>query len=181
MSRRPIEGGFDTGATPEDDAGGGEGVSAQAFKDAMAEWASTVTLIAARDGNRVLATTATSFAPVAADPPTIVVSLGASAQVLPAMTTAGEPFVVSFLARNQRRIASIHADSFPVGPSPFPADGPPVVEGALLALLCEVVSVHPVDGNARLVTGRVVEVREGQAGQPLIYWRREYHGLEGDG
>ncbi len=176
MSRRPIQGGFDAGRAP-DPEGDGDAVAAEAFKEALSWWAATVTVVAARDGGRVLATTATSFAPVSARPPLVVVSLGASAQVVPPLKE-GATFAVSLLARDQRRVASVFADSFPVGPSPFPEDGPPVVEGALVALVCRVVSVHPVEGRSRLVTGRVVEVREGTAEEPLVYWRRGYHGVD---
>jgi len=176
MTPRPIEGGFEAGARPDDSE---EGVSAQAFKEALSWWAATVTVVAVRTADRVLATTVTSFAPVAAAPPLVVVSLGASAQVLPELREGAE-FAVSLLARDQRRVASVYADSFPVGPSPFPETGPPVVEGALAALVCRVGSVHPMEGGSRLVTGRVEEVREGTGQAPLVYWRRSYTGLEAE-
>lgn len=174
MSRRPIQGGFEAGARPDDP---GDGVSPGAFRDALSWWAATVTVVAARDDDRILATTVTSFAPVAADPPLVVVSLGAAAQVLPALKE-GASFVVNLLARDQGHLASIYADSFPVGPSPFPDGGPPVVDGALVSLVCRVAGVHLTGGAARLVTGRVVEVVDGSGQEPLLYWRREYGGVE---
>lgn len=178
MSRRPIQGGFDQGARPDDPT---DGVSADDFKDALADWASTVTVVAVRleDGSRVLGTTATSFAPVAAEPPLVVVSLGATAQVLPELKEDVE-YVVNLLARDQQRVASIHADSFPVGPSPFAEEGPPVVAGCMASLVCRVASVHPVEGRARLVVGRVERIVEGTGEEPLLYWRRGYTGIEGE-
>lgn len=182
MSRRPIQGGFDEGPRPDEPD---DGVTARAFKDALSWWAATVTVVAVRAHDRVLATTVSSFAPVAAEPPLVVVSLGASAQVVPALKE-GATFTVSLLDRSQERIASVYADSFPVGPSPF-ADqgsepgsdpGPPVVEGALVALECEVDAIHPTPGGARLVTGKVVRVVEGPGEEPLVYWRREYAGVD---
>jgi flavin reductase (DIM6/NTAB) family NADH-FMN oxidoreductase RutF len=171
-----MEGGFHSSAHDE---GPGAGVSAGTFKDSLARWASTVTLVAARVdyGRGILGTTVTSFFPMAAEPPLVGVSLGASAQVLPALQ-AGADYVVNLLARDQRRIASAYADSYPVGPSPFPDEGPPVVEGALISLLCQVVAVHPVEGGARVVVGRVEEVMDGSGEEPLLYWRRGYHGLD---
>ena len=176
MSRRPMEGGFDSGA---DDQEPRAGVSARTFKDALARWASTVTLVAARVdyGRGILGTTVTSFFPMAAEPPLVGVSLGASAQVLPALQD-GADYVVNLLARDQRRIASAYAGSYPVGPSSFPDEGPPVAEGALVSLLCRVVSVHPVEGGARVVVGRVEEVVDGSGEEPLLYWQRGYHGLD---
>lgn len=176
MSRRPIQGGFDAGRDPEPHDPG-EGVSAEEFKEALSWWAATVTVVAARDAGRILATTATSFAPVSARPPLVVVSLGAGAQVLPPLKE-GAPFAISLLARDQRRVASVYADSFPVGPTPFPTEGPPVVEGAVGGLVCRAASVHPVEGGSRLVVGRVEEILEGRAEEPLLYWRRTYCGVD---
>lgn len=177
MTRRPIEGGFDEGADPPHPEPGE--VDVAAFRDALAGWASTVTLVAARVdyGRGVLGTTVTSFFPISADPPRVGVSLGASAQVLPALKE-GAPYVVNLLARDQRRVASDWADAYPVGPSPFPAEGPPVASGSLTSLRCRVVSVHPVEGGVRLVVGRVEDVVHGTGETPLVYWRRGYTGVE---
>lgn len=172
MDRHPIQPGIASSA------GGGEesGVEVEAFKDALSHWASTVTLVAARDGTRVHATTVTSFFPVAADPPLIAVSLGASAQVLPFLRPGGR-FVVSFLAEDQRRLATVYADSFPVGPSPFPDDGDPVVRDALMALICTVREIHATESGARLVLARVEATVPG-SGRPLLYQRRGYRRLD---
>lgn len=147
------------------------------FRDALSHWASTVTLVAVRDDGRVHGTTVTSFAPVAADPPTILVSLGAGAQVLPFLEE-GTAFVVNLLGREQRALATRYADSYPVGPSPFPADGPPVIDGSVVSLLCRVRSVVPADGATRVVLARVVGRIEGTGDDPLLYHRRGYVGLE---
>ena len=175
MTQGPIE--------PEIDAGR-EAAPAPAtldpddFKNALSRWASTVTIVAVRDGGSVHGTTVTSFAPVAADPPTVVVSLGPSAQVLPFLE-AGTVFAVSFLAEGQSALASRYADSFPVGPSPFPDDGAPVVEGSVVALLCRATDVVEADGGSRLVLARVTGVAEGTEAAPLLYWRRGYEKLAG--
>jgi len=147
------------------------------FRGALSHWASTVTLVAVRDDGHVHGTTVTSFAPVAADPPTILVSLGPGAQVLPFLDE-GTDFVVNLLAREQRDLATRYADSFPVGPSPFPAEGPPVIDGGVVSLLCRVRSIVPADGATRVVLARVMERIEGMGGAPLLYHRRGYVGLE---
>jgi hypothetical protein len=78
------------------------GADPQRFKDAMARWASTVTVVAVRgrDDRRIRATTVTSFAPVSAEPPEVVVSLNASAQVLPFLGL-GDHFGISLLSRKE--------------------------------------------------------------------------------
>lgn len=158
---------------------GPPGADPDDFREALSHWASTVTLVAVRDDGRVHGTTATSFAPVAADPPTVLVSLGPGAQVLPFLEE-GVTFVVNFLGRDQRALATRYADSYPVGPSPFATEGPPVTDGSVVSLLCEVRSVVPADGGARVVLARVTEAIEGTGGDPLLYHRRGYVGLEDD-
>ncbi|MEJ2185301.1 MAG: flavin reductase family protein [Gemmatimonadota bacterium] len=169
MSRRPIDASIRPhGREPE-----GQGVSPDAWRDALSHWCSTVTVVAVRDGATVHATTVTSFFPVSADPPLVAISLGAGAQVLPWMKR-GSRFVVSFLDEDQRREASTHADAFPVGPSPFPDEGDPVVAGAVEALMCMVEAVHEAGGGARIVVALVEDTREGAGDRPLLYYRRGY-------
>lgn len=146
-------------------------VDTDTFRDALARWASTVTLVAVRDGEKVYATTVTSFAPVTADPPDIVVALGPNAQVLPFLLE-GSRFVVNLLAEDQAGLASRYADSYPVGPAPFPASGNPVAAGAVASMVCRTVQVHRSDADARLVVGRIESVVEGAGGSPLLWYDR---------
>ncbi|MCG6955362.1 MAG: flavin reductase family protein [Gemmatimonadetes bacterium] len=169
MARRPIE--------PRIDPHRGDpptrpGVAADVFREALSRWASTVTVVAVRDGDAVHATTVTSFFPVSADPPLVAVALGPGAQVVPWMDV-GATFAVSFLAEGQRGLASRFADSFPVGPSPFPTEGAPVVEGAVAALICTVREIQSTEGGARVVVARVEDARVGDD-SPLLYQARSY-------
>ena len=163
---------------PQDAGGARQGVPPRAFRDALALWASGVTVVAVRDDARVYATTATSFAAVSAEPPLVLVSLGPGAQVLPFLDP-GRSFVVNILSAGQRRVATVHADPYPVGPSPFPAEGAPRLPGALVALTCTVEQVLPVAGGVRLVLGLVEEVSPGGEGdRPLLHHGREYRSLD---
>jgi flavin reductase (DIM6/NTAB) family NADH-FMN oxidoreductase RutF len=164
----------DTGRDPGET---GTGVAAAAFREALSHWASSVTLVAVRDEAQVHATTVTSFFPVSAEPPLVAVSLGAGAQVLPWLDP-GTRFAVSILAADQAGLAVRYADPFPVGPPPFPAEGDPVVEGAVAALVCEVVALHPTEGGARLVLARVVATPPVEGGLPLLRHRRRYASLD---
>lgn len=150
------------------------------FREAMANWASSVLLCATRDASqgRVIATTATSFAPVAASPPTVLVSLSPNAQVLP-FVEPGRPLGLSVLEERQGRWASVFADSFPVGTPDWEGEHAPVLPGACIGLECTVGSVHEAAGAARLVVGRVVAVHE-RPGRPLLYHRRRYTRLSED-
>jgi flavin reductase (DIM6/NTAB) family NADH-FMN oxidoreductase RutF len=151
------------------------GVELDAFRAALARWASGVAVVAVREEGRVLATTVSAFTSASAEPPLVLVALGPGAQVLPFLTE-GRRFGVSVLAESQSRLASVFADPFPVGPSPFPAEGDPVIADALVRLGCRVVGAHGA-GDHVLIVG-LVESAALAGGAPLIRWAREYHRLE---
>ena len=160
---------------------GPHGVADDVFRNAMAEWASTVTVVAVRDPDdgRVHATTVSSFAPVSSDPPEVVVALNANAQALP-FVREGRALGISLLAESQTRWARVFADPFPVGPMPWAEQGVPLIPGAVLALECAAVGVHATEGGSRLVVARVVGATVGGDDPPLLYWRRGYHRLADD-
>jgi len=150
------------------------GVELDAFRDALALWASGVAVVAVREEDRVLATTVASFMSASAEPPLVLIALGPGAQVLPYLPE-GRSFGVSVLAESQGRTASVFADAFPVGASPFPAEGDPVIPDALVRMRCSVHATFPA-GDHALVLGLVESVAL-SAGQPLIRWLRSYHRL----
>lgn len=172
----------------------GPGEDPEAFRAVMAGWVTGVTIVAVRDADdgQIHATTVSSLASVSADPPRIVISLGAGAQALPFLeppggsdagrtgNPEGTRFAVSVLSEGQAGLARRYADSYPVGPSPFPEEGDPVVDGAAGVMVCEVTAMVPV-GNCRLVVALVREahVSEGAGGRipPLLHYDREYHSL----
>jgi flavin reductase (DIM6/NTAB) family NADH-FMN oxidoreductase RutF len=151
-------------------------ITADDFKESLSWWAATVCLVAVRDGDGpVYGTTVTSFAPLSADPPEVVICLGAGAQVLPFLDP-GTPFVVNLLDRSQAALATRYADPYPVGPSPFPEEGDPVVGGALVSLSCRVRTVHP-EGATRIVVARVESTTGATGRSPLLWYRRRATGL----
>jgi flavin reductase (DIM6/NTAB) family NADH-FMN oxidoreductase RutF len=155
-------------------------VSKDRFREVFREWPAGVALVAVRDGGRVYATTLTSLVPVSADPPTLLFSLGPTAQVLPFLE-ARTRFAVSLLARDQAPLAHIHADAFPVGPSPFPLEGDPLVAGSLARLVCEVSALVDTGAASRLVLARILEGSVEPDRPPLLYRRRRYAGIDEEG
>ncbi|MEJ2501906.1 MAG: flavin reductase family protein [Gemmatimonadota bacterium] len=147
----------------------------EAVREALSHWASGVTLVAVRAGSRVHALTVSAFMPVSVDPPLVLVGLGPNAAVLPFLDPDTR-FTVNLLAADQKGLASRYADSFPVGDSPFPGDGDPVVDGALACLVCEVQELFE-RGDHALALGRVVDARSGGPDAALAYYRRQYHRL----
>lgn len=171
-ARHPIRPGL-----PREEETTGEGVPGATFRDALARWASGVAILAVRDDDRVYATTATGLMSVSLRPPLVAVALGATAQVLPFLRVDA-PFGVSILTVSQRRHATIFADAFPVGASPFPRQGTPVIAGALAGLTCTVLRRLEA-GDHQLVLGRVDDAELGPDAPPLLYFERAYGSLTG--
>lgn len=161
------------GPEPEDERARRE--RDESLKEALSFWASGVSIVAVREGGRVHALTVSAFIPVSLDPPTVLISLGPNAAVLPFLEPDAT-FAISLLAMGQKGLASRFADTFPVGPSPFVAEGPPVVDGALAWLVCEVDEMLR-RGDHTLVIGRLVEAGTGPETPALTYFRRDYHSV----
>ncbi len=149
------------------------------LREALSYWATGVTILAVREraGGRIHALTVSAFMPLSIDPPLVIVSLGANASALPYLEKGGG-FTISMLGSDQKGIASRYADTFPVGPSPFPATGAPRVAGSAAAVVCEVDEML-VRGDHTVVVGRVVEASTSDAESALAYFRRAYHSIGG--
>jgi flavin reductase (DIM6/NTAB) family NADH-FMN oxidoreductase RutF len=147
------------------------------FREALAHWASGVTIVACRVDGRVVATTVSAFMSLSLRPPLVMVALGPNATVLPFLQP-GTPFGISILGDHQRRLASVFADSFPVGASPFPPEGTPVVPDSLVALECTVSEIT-TGGDHTLVFAAVSQAVVGGGPRPLLRFRRRYHTLDG--
>lgn len=145
------------------------------MREAMAHWASGVTVVAASDGPVIHAVTVTAFMSVSLDPPLVLVGLGGNASVLPALTP-GERFGISILAESQRRLASMFTDPAPIGRDAFETADVPLVKNALVTLTC-VVEERIYAGDHTLILAGVTGVG-GDTGQaPLIRYAREWKGL----
>ena len=174
MTRRRVGRHVGGGDEPEDEREARE--RRETLTEGFSRWASGVTIVAVREGSRVHALTVSAFLPVSVDPPLVLVSLGGNAAARPYLEV-DTPFAISILGADQRGLASRYADTFPVGPSPFPTDGPPVVAGALAVFDCEVEQVIE-GGDHALVLARVIDTKSDGDADPLIYFRRAYHSTD---
>lgn len=147
------------------------------FRDALARWASGVAVIAARDGPNIHAITATAFAALSIDPPLVVCGVGHNATVLPSIES-GDRFAINILGSTQRRLASMFADTGPLARDAFAQEGPPILDGALVALVCSLHGLHD-GGDHALVSARVEEIVFGVEQEPLIRYLGEYRELNG--
>jgi flavin reductase (DIM6/NTAB) family NADH-FMN oxidoreductase RutF len=134
-----------------------------------------VTIVAVRSGGRVVATTVSAFLSLSLDPPLVLVAIGPNATVRPFLQP-GTELGISVLAADQKRLATVFADAFPVGPDPFPAEGAPLIPGSLLRIVCDVARVDPGDGHA-VITAAVRDIARDRGSDPLIRYDRKYRAL----
>ena len=153
----------------------------EAFVEAMSALASGVVLVTCRLEGRPWGMTVTAFASVSAEPPTVLVSLGAASPAARAIAATGG-FGVSILSEHQLAVAQL--GSMP-GAAKFldrlvEDDGSrrasPVVAGALAHLDCELVDQARVADHT-VIFGRVRDARSASAGSPLVHFRRAYQTL----
>lgn len=149
----------------------------RAYRAALAQWASGVTVVSVRDEPHVFGITVTAFASVSLDPPMVLVCLGSNAVILPILDV-GTQIVVNILGAHQQRTAAIFTDVGPLGRDLFPPDGAPVIADSLASLICTIDALHRA-GDHMVVIARVRRVHAGDGGhQPLVRYDRAWRRLE---
>jgi flavin reductase (DIM6/NTAB) family NADH-FMN oxidoreductase RutF len=139
------------------------GFSAREFRDALAEFATGVTVIATREPDPAAPLpyagfTANSFNSVSLDPPLVVWSLAKAAGTLNAFERC-ERYAISVLAQDQvaiaRRFSRPHADRFADVPFVLGWAQAPLIEGAVAWFECRHHARHSA-GDHVLFIGEVV-------------------------
>jgi flavin reductase (DIM6/NTAB) family NADH-FMN oxidoreductase RutF len=155
------------------------------FKDALASWASGVSIVSTRASGLVYGLTVSSFASLSLEPPMVLVCIG-NKNRLPTMIRESRAFAISLLAKDQGDASAALARSGrePTVSLDVPEDqcsnGLPVVRGSVAHLACELHS-ELVVGDHTIVVGRVVEAVASPDREPLLYYRRRYRTLEAGG
>ena len=154
----------------------------QRMRDVLARVAAAVVSVSTRDGDEYRGLTASSFVPIAAEPPMVLVVLqheSATRQVI--AETGG--FNVSALTRSHEFIADRMAGRAPALdprwsslPHRLGNNGIPLVEGAIAWLECRLVQTHRA-GDQDMCVG-AIETATAGSGNPLIVWDRAYWTLK---
>ncbi|MCZ7865710.1 flavin reductase family protein [Agrobacterium salinitolerans] len=155
-------------------------ISPREFKDAMAGLAFTVAVTAASHAGERVGRTITSFMPLSAEPPLLMVSIDASSRMVD-LIAASRRFSVAALARGQAEIADAfagkgnHPDRFSVGDWDAWPSGSPRLAEALLSMDCELVgSIDAADHI--LFVGTITEATSGPLRKALLWSKRAYTG-----
>jgi flavin reductase (DIM6/NTAB) family NADH-FMN oxidoreductase RutF len=155
-------------------------VPPRAFRDAVGEFATGVTVVCAEHEDEPAGMTLNAFTSVSLDPLLVLVSLGHGSRTLNAVRRSGR-LTVSVLHRHQQEVAI----AFATPGAPFPAehvrrtaDGFLVVDGAAATHQC---TVHEIvrAGDHDLVVGAVHDISH-HGGEPLIFHRGRFGGLATD-
>jgi flavin reductase (DIM6/NTAB) family NADH-FMN oxidoreductase RutF len=157
-------------------------VSSQEFRDALARWASGVTIVTARDEERgePVGITVASFSSLSLDPPLVLSCVARSARSHDALV--GAPgFAVHILGAGQEDMSALFArpgadkfGAFPDDAGPF---GVPLLPFDVARLVC---AHHDAveGGDHTILMGRVVETALAGT-DPLLYCNRSYGRLSG--
>jgi flavin reductase (DIM6/NTAB) family NADH-FMN oxidoreductase RutF len=153
------------------------------FRQAIARWATGVSIVTAREGEADFGLTVNSLTSIALDPPLLLVSLSTLADTTAILARVGA-FGVSLLSAEQRAISERFARPTPAPPK-FEGlavhrgvTGAALLDDALATFECRVEAEH-AHADHRLFVGRVVAAHPGREAVPLIFYRSRYAPAEG--
>lgn len=155
-------------------------VDGAAFRQTLSRLASGVSVVTtiSPDGQKI-GLTATAVTAVSADPPLVLICLGAWTRAL-APLAAHAPFIVHLLAAEQQPLAehfaTPQADKFAALPHDMGYTGCPRLRDALAWIEC-VPHQLVLAGDHTIVIGRVVALHGDDEREPLVYFRRRFHAL----
>jgi flavin reductase (DIM6/NTAB) family NADH-FMN oxidoreductase RutF len=155
-------------------------LDARAFRDALGRFATGVAFVTAAPDGEPAGLIVNSLTSVSLEPPLVAFAPSRSSLTWSRMRRAGR-FGVNVLGRQHARFAKRAA---PAGADRFAGldwqpgpRGTPLLSDALTSLECEIVAEHPA-GDHWIVVGRVEEVRISASNDPLLFFAREFGGLQ---
>ncbi len=157
-------------------------VPKQDFRNAMAGLAAAVNVVTSDGPYGRAGFTATAVCSVTDDPPTLLVCLNRSASAHPAVTANGA-LCVNTLADEQRGLSNLFGgktsmdERFAAGQWSVGVSGSPVLEGAKLSFDCRITQTQSVGSHDVLIC-EVLSVRHNDEAPALVYFARNYHGLQ---
>lgn len=158
-------------------------IDPDAFKKALRGWASGVTVVTSRAGEKVHGMTVSAFSSVSADPPLVLVCANRGSTTH-GIIEEGGVFAVNILAEHQQDVSNVFASSKyedsrleRVGWTEG-ATGAPIIDEALASLECRVRSAHH-EGSHTIYIGQVESVHASDA-DPLLYYKGGYRSLRCD-
>lgn len=155
-------------------------VDADLFRSVLGRFASSITVLAARDAaGRDHGMTVSAFSSVSLDPPLVLACVDKTASIHPTLLVT-EYVGISILSESQeacsRRFAEKDADRFDDLEIQRGEHGVALLKGALAHIEGRIVARH--DGGDHTIFVASVEKAAALAGRPLLYYRGGYAQLE---
>lgn len=151
------------------------------FRRARGCFATGVTVITVENNGEVHGMTANAFTIVSLDPPLVLVCVNRQNRTHEYLQ-ARQRFGANILTENQRPISEFYALPAAARCSSTSAHffrtkrGTPVLNGSLACLECRLQEMYP-GGDHTVFVAQVEEIVAGE-GQPLLYFRGNYRGIE---
>jgi flavin reductase (DIM6/NTAB) family NADH-FMN oxidoreductase RutF len=150
-------------------------VAERHFRDALAQFATGVTIITARAPHGFVGFTANSFNSVSLDPPLVIWSLARRSRSL-AIFEGAVQYAINVLAHDQielaRRFSRPHADRFAGVAFRQGASKAPLLDGCVAWLECRHHALHPA-GDHMLFIGEVISTDHRRV-LPLVWHSGRY-------
>lgn len=150
-----------------------------ALRRVLSHFATGVTVVAARSGERLSGLTANAVASICLEPPLVMAAVEHTADTHAVIERSGS-FAISILREEHealsRHFASDLEDKFAGVPHRAGVTGAPILAEALAYLECRIVDTL-VRGDHTIFIGEVVAASHSASGRPLIFFRSGYHRL----
>ena len=158
-------------------------VDAQTFKEALAHWASGVTVVTTITGGKPVGITASSFSSVSLNPPLVMVCVDKKLYTHGAILEQ-QAFTVNILGVQHKHLGMRFAGMIPEIEDRFAdldeataATGCPVLRDALGWVDCTLFAAHD-SGDHTIFVGEVMAAAAKPDGDPILYWNRGWRALE---
>ncbi len=155
-------------------------VDAESFKQALASWASGVSIVTSRHADHVHGMTVSAFCSVSLSPPLVMVCLDKASNTLE-LVEAAKVFSVNVLAQGQEELSHRFASKehedvrFEGLDCEQGANGCPHIPGSVSTMDCRVVDT--LDAGDHVIYIGEVEAAEFTDRPPLVYLRAAYRTL----
>lgn len=149
------------------------------FRRVLGAFATGVTIVTTRSGDKIHGLTANAFCSVSLSPPLVLVCVNKNAQSHEVITQ-GKCFAVNILSADQQHIAERFAQEALSGAARFDSletraavTGAPVLGESLGWVDCKLTASHD-GGDHTIFVGEAVALGGGEKESPLLYLRGEY-------
>ena len=157
-------------------------IDPRTLRQTVGRFVTGVTVIAIDVDGEIRAMTANSFTSLSLDPPLVLFCLGKETKAGHHIRSA-PGFSISILREDQRDLSSYFAGAWALDADPPPFsftewEGGPRLDGCMAALGCRTHAIHE-GGDHWIVVGQVIATyRDEDAGEPLVFFRGRYVGLD---